>query len=82
MLGIAAFAHEVRHSPAEHLAPAEVSFRGSFAHGGHDQSSDVDLDAGVPVPLDGPYRPRTCRMALRRGRLRQRRRGRPRLPPS
>jgi len=55
MLGGAAFAHDVRHSLAEHLAPAEVSFRGSFAHGGHDQSSDVDLDAGVHVPLDGPF---------------------------
>jgi hypothetical protein len=54
MRGVAAFAHDVRHALAECLA-AEVSFRGSFAHGGHDEYSDVDLDASVRVPLDGPF---------------------------
>jgi hypothetical protein len=55
MSGIVAFAHDLRQSLSQYLTNAEVSFRGSFANGGYDEYSDVDLDAHVRVPLDGAF---------------------------
>jgi hypothetical protein len=54
-MGVEVFAYDLRAALAEHLAPAEVSFRGSFARGGFDEFSDVDLEAAVGVPLGGPF---------------------------
>ena len=39
---VAEFAGDVRDTLADHLAPAEVSFRGSLAGDAHDEYSDVD----------------------------------------
>lgn len=52
---VAEFAHDVRDELADQLPPAEVSFRGSFAEGSHDEYSDVDLLAEVSTRLDGRF---------------------------
>lgn len=52
---MAHFARDVREELARHLAPAEVSFRGSFADGTHDEYSDVDVLAEVHAGLDGRF---------------------------
>jgi hypothetical protein len=49
---VAEFARDIRGELAHHLAPAEVSFRGSLAEGTHDEYSAVDLLAKVHSPLD------------------------------
>ena len=49
---VAEFARDVRAELTRHLAPAEVSLRGSFARGSHDEYSDVDLLAAVHRELD------------------------------
>lgn len=49
---MAGFAGDVRAELKRHLAPAEVSFRGSFARGSHNEYSDVDLLAAVHRELD------------------------------
>ncbi len=51
----AEFASDVREVLTEHLAPARVSFRGSFAEGTHDEYSDVDLLAEVHSEMDGRF---------------------------
>lgn len=52
---VADFAYDARRSVAEHLAPADVRFRGSFARGDHDEFSDVDLESRVHAVLDGRF---------------------------
>jgi predicted nucleotidyltransferase len=52
---VADFARDIRGEMARHLAPAEVSFRGSLAEGTHDEYSDVDLLARVSSELDGGF---------------------------
>ena len=49
---VADFARDLRGQLARLLAPAEVSFRGSFANGSYDEYSDVDLLAAVHRELD------------------------------
>jgi hypothetical protein len=48
-------ADDVRTRLSEHLAPADVSFRGSIAANRHDQYSDIDLQANVHIALDGRF---------------------------
>jgi hypothetical protein len=49
------FANDVRLKLSDHLAPADVYFRGSFAAGRQDKYSDIDLQANVHCPLDGRF---------------------------
>ncbi len=44
---VADFAWDLRNRLTRHLPLAEISFRGSFAKGTHDEYSDVDLQANV-----------------------------------
>ena len=52
---VAEFAREVSDELADHLAPAKVSFRGSFAEGTNDEYSDVDILARVASELDSRF---------------------------
>ena len=52
---ITELAHDIRDKIAEHLAPAEVFFRGSFANGTYDEYSDIDLQADVHCELNGRF---------------------------
>jgi hypothetical protein len=52
---VADFARDLRGQLARLLAPAEVSFRGSFADGSYDEYSDVDLLAEVGTALDEQF---------------------------
>lgn len=54
-MNIADFAHDVRRTLAEHLAPATVMFRGSVARGDCDEFSDVDIETHVHTALDAAF---------------------------
>ncbi len=55
MTGIAEFAESMRKQLYQHLHPASVTFRGSFASGNFDAYSDIDLQADVHLPMDGAF---------------------------
>lgn len=52
---IAEFGEGVRVEIGEHLSPAVVEFRGSFASRTFDELSDIDLHTRVDVPLDADF---------------------------
>ena len=49
------FAHDVLEALRDHLAPGEVTFRGSHRTGDTDEYSDVDLHARVQCRLDEEF---------------------------